>query len=30
MMKIVVYKPKKFMRKVLQMMFGVKKREEIT
>ena len=29
-MKIVVYKPSKFMRRVLQIMFGVKKKEEIT
>lgn len=27
MMKVVVYKPSKFMRKVLQIFFGVKKRE---
>ena len=29
-MKVVVYKPSKFMRKILQMMFGVKRREENT
>lgn len=29
-MKIVVYKPSKFMKRVLQMIFRVKKKEELT
>lgn len=29
-MKIVVYKPSKFMKKILRVLFGVKKGEDIT